>query len=215
MLRETLRSSPGSPSEEMLQNVLSGAEMIDRILLAMGRYSIAREVSRYRFVKVDTGIALRTAVVNLQRELTETGTIVTHETLPEVEADVERLAEVFQILIENAMTYRREETPRVDIQAKRDSDSWVLSVEDNGIGIQPQYRTKVFTPFFRLHGPEIPGVGLGLAIGKEVVEAHGGRIWIEETTGPGSKFSFTLPALDGEYTTVTERANSRSLTGLP
>jgi len=71
----------------------------------------------------------------------------------------------------------------------------VIGVEDNGIGIEQQYWDYVFVPFKRLHGRDIPGTGIGLAVCRRVIEAHGGRIWVDSTLGEGSTFSFTLPAV--------------------
>jgi len=96
--------------------------------------------------------------------------------------------ELFQNLIGNAIQYRKTLRPQIHISATRRDDCWVFAVRDNGIGIRPQYCDCIFEPFRRLHGKERPGSGLGLSICKEIVERHGGRIWVESEIHKGSTF---------------------------
>lgn len=110
-------------------------------------------------------------------------------------ADGGQLSQVFQNLIVNALKFRRkEEGPYVRISAQRGSGEWVFSVADNGIGILPEYRDRIFVLFQRLHSrAEYPGTGIGLAICKKVVERHGGEIWFESEPGEGTTFHFSIP----------------------
>jgi chemotaxis family two-component system sensor kinase Cph1 len=104
------------------------------------------------------------------------------------------LMQVFQNLIANSIKYRGERTPRIRITAARNAEGWLFSVHDNGIGIDPQDAERIFGMFKRLHGPDIPGAGIGLALCKKVVERHGGRIWVESEPGQGATFKFIIPS---------------------
>jgi light-regulated signal transduction histidine kinase (bacteriophytochrome) len=113
--------------------------------------------------------------------------------LPAVVAEEVLLMQLFQNLISNSIKYRSKEIPKIQVWAERDGDGWRFAVRDNGIGIDPQDAERVFGMFKRLHGSEIPGTGIGLAICKKVVERQGGRIWVESEAGKGSTFKFTIP----------------------
>lgn len=103
------------------------------------------------------------------------------------------MTQLFQNLISNSIKFRGEETPRIHVSAERNAEGWLFSVRDNGIGIDPQDAGRVFGMFKRLHGAELPGTGIGLALCKKVVERKGGRIWVESETGRGATFKFTVP----------------------
>jgi light-regulated signal transduction histidine kinase (bacteriophytochrome) len=119
---------------------------------------------------------------------------VTHDPLPTVMAEGAQLAQVFQNLIGNSLKFRGERPPHIHISAVDSAGEWTFSVSDNGIGIDPQYRERIFTMFQRLHTrAQYPGTGIGLAICKKIVEHHGGRIWVESEPGTGTTFRFTIP----------------------
>jgi light-regulated signal transduction histidine kinase (bacteriophytochrome) len=108
--------------------------------------------------------------------------------------DAVQLTRLFQNLIINSIKYRSNQTPRIDISVELRDGHWLISVRDNGIGIEPQYAEKVFGIFRRLHPrAERSGNGMGLAICKKVVTRHGGTIWVESKLGEGATFRFTLP----------------------
>jgi hypothetical protein len=151
------------------------------------------------FTPTDCNVALGRARANLRMAIEESEALVTNDELPTVMADEGQLTRLFQNLIDNAIKFAGDEPPRVHVSAERAEGEWVFSVRDNGIGIEPQYRERIFVIFQQLHGPEdYGGTGIGLAICKRIVERHGGRIWVESELGEGSTFHFTLPAEKGK-----------------
>jgi light-regulated signal transduction histidine kinase (bacteriophytochrome) len=106
-----------------------------------------------------------------------------------------QLEQLFQNIIGNAIRYRSNERPRIHVGAESEGDAWRFCIQDNGIGIDPEYKEQIFGIFKRLHNSsEYPGTGMGLAICQRIVERAGGRIWVESQRGRGSTFYFTLPA---------------------
>ena len=146
-------------------------------------------------VPIDSGTALEAAIASLRASIDEAQAIITHDRLPAVLADPVQLEHLFTNLVGNAIKFRGAVAPRVHVGAALDGGRWILSVRDNGIGIDPQYFERIFVIFQRLHGrEEYPGTGIGLAICKKIVERHGGRIWVESQPGSGTTFFFTLAA---------------------
>jgi signal transduction histidine kinase len=130
---------------------------------------------------------------------------VTVEPLPLVQGNQKHLVRVFQNLIANAIKYRGAAPARIHVTAERLGTEWIIKVRDNGIGIPPEHYERVFRLFKRLHGPETPGAGIGLAICKKIVEAMGGAIWIEPAPGSGSIFCFTITA-ESDRSTISDIA---------
>lgn len=143
---------------------------------------------------MDLNQLLRWVLENLHGLIGESGASVTTDALPVISADEGQLGQVLQNLLGNAIKYRRPGVPPiVRITAEKNESEWTIRVSDNGIGIDKEYQEAIFAPFKRLHAGNVRGSGIGLAVCRRVVEAHGGRIWVESTPGEGSTFSFTLP----------------------
>jgi hypothetical protein len=162
-------------------------------LKALLTYWEVTEREQDSFTRVDCGEVLANALLNLQVAIAESGAVVTAGPLPTVVAEEVTLMQLFQNLISNSIKYRSSEAPKIHVSAERDAEGWLFAVRDNGIGVDPQDIERVFGMFKRLHGSEIPGTGIGLAICRKVVERQGGRIWIESEKGRGATFKFTIP----------------------
>lgn len=144
----------------------------------------------------DAGKACDAAVGQLQAAIDESAAVVTRGPLPVIYAEPTRLVQLFQNLIGNAIKYRGQQAPIVRVEARVESETWVFSVRDNGIGIETQYHERVFGMFQRLHARnEYPGTGIGLAFCQDIVHHCGGRIWVESKPDRGSQFLFTIPRL--------------------
>src|SRR5580704_9342674 len=161
-------------------------EMLMRDLLTYSQISTVEGHPEY----VDSNAAMRAAIENLAGAIAETGALVDSELLPFVRAHRIQLQQVFQNLIGNAIKYHRPGIPPVvHTMAKFEEGQWVFSVADNGIGIEPQFKERIFGLFKRLHtGDEYSGTGIGLALCQRIVERHHGRIWVESEPGKGSSF---------------------------
>ena len=180
---------------EMVGFVVEGVSRMTALINGMLNYSRVSEVTPVPLDIVKVDAVLDGVLMNLDVAIKQSEATIIREPLPEIRADEIQLMQVLQNLISNAIKYcRAEEPPRIEIKAERTGEEWKFSVKDNGIGIAPQYTERIFGVFKRLHGREIPGIGVGLAICKKIVERHGGQIWVESAPGTGSTFIFTLPA---------------------
>jgi PAS domain S-box-containing protein len=138
--------------------------------------------------------ALTAALDNLSRDIETSGATVTHDPLPELLIQLQPLTRLFQNLLSNAIKYRRPGIPvQVRVAAARQGSLWVVSVQDNGIGIEPEWFQRIFQPLQRRHGMDIAGSGIGLATCKKIVARAGGKIWVESEVGTGSTFYVALP----------------------
>ncbi|MEO8425836.1 MAG: PAS domain S-box protein [Verrucomicrobiota bacterium] len=181
-------------ADEFIAHSVAGVKRMETLINDLLAYS--RVASQAKpMVQTDCAVVLTDVLANLAVAITESGAIVTHGSLPVVEADPTQLAQVFQNLIGNALKFRGERPPTVHVGAESHNEEWLFSVTDNGIGIETQYFERIFEVFQRLHTrKEYQGTGIGLAICKKIVERHGGRLWVESQPGEGSVFRFTLAA---------------------
>ncbi len=187
----------GEEADQFIAYSVEGALRIEALLKALLAYWEVTEREPDSFASIDCGAVLADALLNLHTAIAESGAIVTSDPLPTVVAEEVMLLQLFQNLISNSIKYRGAETPRIHVSAERDGEGWVFAVRDNGIGIDPRDAERVFGMFKRLHGSEIPGTGIGLALCTKIVQRKGGRIWVESEKGRGATFKFTIPGGHG------------------
>ncbi|HYP14462.1 MAG TPA: ATP-binding protein [Bryobacteraceae bacterium] len=193
LLARRYRSKLDEDADEFIRYMVEGVTRMHTLLNDMLAYSRVTDTRDKVHAPVNLNAALQSAIMNLEASIRETGASVTHDQLPTISGDDVQLIQVFQNLIGNGIKYRSAEPPRIHVSASQNDSEWQIRVADNGIGIDAQYSDRIFGIFKRLHGRELPGTGMGLAICKRIVEHHGGRIWVESQPGQGSNFCFTLP----------------------
>jgi signal transduction histidine kinase len=184
------RRAEEPPSPEVLRLLRETTERAHELIDGVLSYSRAGELRRER---VDLGDLLTAVGEDLRPLLEESDARLDTDELPDVDGDPRHLRRVLQNLIGNAVKFHGRQPPRVHVSARRRGDEWVITVRDNGIGVDPDQATRIFDMFSRVSGGR-DGSGIGLAVCRRVVEAHGGVIWVEPVEGGGSAFSFTLPA---------------------
>lgn len=182
-------------SRDFLAKVNDGASRMQMLVRDLLAYTQAAKADKPK-EPADANAAFRDALGNLSATVEETRAVVDCEPLPSVLIEAVQLQQLFQNLVGNALKYHRKGVPPVvHAKARREAGDWLFSIADNGIGIEPEFREKIFGVFKRLHtSDEYSGTGIGLAICQRIVEHHGGRIWVESVPGDGSTFYFTLPA---------------------
>lgn len=194
LLEQKYQGKLDPAGEQYIHFAVDGAKRMQRLIEDLLAYSRVSARGR-ELTPTDSGQALQHALANLQMSIEQSQARITHGELPIVLADGSQLAQVFQNLIGNAIKFHGDQPPAVHVEARRDGNWWLFSVQDNGIGIAPEFGEKVFMIFQRLHAKDkYPGTGIGLAICKKIIDRHGGRIWVESALGQGATFYFTLPA---------------------
>jgi light-regulated signal transduction histidine kinase (bacteriophytochrome) len=183
--------------KECLEFITAGAHRMEMLLRDLLAYAHSTQVEDDAIKEGDAEEALKKALSNLSAVISSTGAKIVSNKLPIVQVHEIQLQQLFQNLIGNAIKYRRFGVPpEIRVTAEPDGASqWRFSIRDNGIGIAPEYKERVFGIFKRLHGREqYSGTGIGLAICQKIAEQNGGRIWMaSEGLGKGSTFHFTLP----------------------
>ena len=193
LLERNAGSKLTEDEQEYLRFIADGSRRMRALIDDLLRYSQVGQKPAHVEV-IDLNALLPTVLENLREGILESGAEVRYEALPEVSGDEAQLGQVFQNLIGNAIKYARPGVrPVIGVSAENGSEDWLIRVSDNGIGIESDYLQSIFAPFKRLHGREISGTGIGLAICRRVIEAHGGRIWAKSILGQGSDFFFSLP----------------------
>lgn len=190
-----LRDKAGKLSEEALELLASADEQVQHAcdlidaILRLARLQQAPQESE----PVDVEAVFTQVAEMLQPDIERVGATVTHDQLPSVKGQAATLSQLFQNLLINALKYRSAAPPVIHVSADLFDHDWVFSVADNGLGVPPEDRERIFGMFERAHHATHDGIGIGLATCKRIVERHGGRIWVSDNLDGGSIFYFTLP----------------------
>lgn len=209
LLQERYSAQLDEQANEFIRFAVDGAKrMHDLIddLLKLSQTGTASLTAEH----VDIPDVLHNVNANLATRISETNATISYTTMPTVVGDRTLLTQLFQNLISNALKFRSDAAPVVEISAQKQGANFVFAVTDNGIGLDEKHHERIFEVFKTLHARnEFSGNGIGLSICKKVVERHGGRIWVESQPGEGTTFRFTLPATpelepskESEYDTV-------------
>jgi signal transduction histidine kinase len=189
LVRLLERSSAEPPPPDVLQLLREGIDRAQELIRAVLVYAQVGELTRERVALADL---VSEVAEDLRPTLEAAGATVEYGELPEVDGDRSQLRRVVQNLVGNAVKFRSEEPPLIQVSAQRGSREWVVTVSDNGVGVPPDQASRIFGMFARIDAAAA-GTGIGLAVCRRIVEAHGGRIWVEPRRRGGSDFRFTVP----------------------
>jgi signal transduction histidine kinase len=193
LLERRLSSEHSGELAESFQFVMQSAHRMRSFIDDLLRYSHATHHTGSNLTAIDVDVILTQVLFHLDAVIQSKNARITHDPLPQLFADA-RIEHVLQNLISNAIKYSRPGvTPEIHVSARKEEGCWQIAVRDNGIGIEPQYTEGIFQVFRRLHGRDVAGNGIGLALAQKIVEANGGKIWVESEPGVGSTFYFTVP----------------------
>jgi signal transduction histidine kinase len=192
LLDRQLASGRTPENEQLLERVRQtharARSLIDGIL------EYARSGTSLATDQVNTGVLMADVAASLANATAQLDGQIEISELPVVVGDRAQLGRVFQNLVANGLKFHADEPPRVGVSAERRESAWLFNIRDNGVGVPPDLRDEIFSMFKRAHGEEVEGCGIGLAVCRKIVEAHGGAIWAEPATGAGTVMRFTVPA---------------------
>jgi PAS domain S-box-containing protein len=181
---------------ELLNYILQGGQRMRQMIADLLPYT--RTLDRdLPLAPVSISQVVKWAIDNLHLAIESSqARISCQDSLPTVLGNKVALIQLFQNLLHNAIKYRSAAPLEIVVSAEPNGNVWQFRFQDNGIGIAPTYHKRIFTLFQRLHGSENPGTGVGLSLCRNIVQAHGGKIWVESEEGKGAAFLFTLPRLE-------------------
>jgi light-regulated signal transduction histidine kinase (bacteriophytochrome) len=194
LLEEDYKESLGETADMYIGFMVDGAERMRRLIGDLLDYS-RMGPGQGNLEPVDLGEMIDSVIEDLGAVIRESGAAISRGAMPTLQVNPAQMRRVFQNLLANSVKFHGRDAPRVLLAARRQEDTWLFTVEDNGIGIAEKHLECVFDVFRRLHRRDAyEGTGIGLSICRRVVEGQGGRIWVESSPGAGSTFCFTLPA---------------------
>jgi light-regulated signal transduction histidine kinase (bacteriophytochrome) len=193
LIMRRFSNSFDSELKEYFGFISDGATRMHQLINALLQYSRISSAKK-EFESVDCNEIVNEVLKDLKIIIDDSKALITSTNLPIVSGNKAMLRLLFQNLIQNAVKFKDENIPEVDISAERKENNWLIRIKDNGIGIAPEYHDKIFLIFQRLHTRDkFPGTGIGLAACKKIVEHHGGKICLDSVVGQGTIFYFTLP----------------------
>ncbi len=199
LLSSHYSSNLDSEGRKCLKQISAGLERMADLVEAVLEHAKVGKTAIGSSDSADAERALAAALDNLSRDIQASGATITHDPLPGLLIELQPLTRLFQNLVSNAIKYRRPGVPiEVKISAAREGALWVINVQDNGLGIEPDWFDRIFQPLQRRHGLEVAGSGIGLATCKKIVARAGGKIWVESEVGRGSTFFVALPGSSTE-----------------
>jgi PAS domain S-box-containing protein len=207
LLQKTCASELSAEASIYLRYIREGADRLGALLQNLLAYMQANRDHETTPGEVDCEDVLREVLASLRLPIELSGAQITAKSLPKIRFAHVHMVQLFQNLIINAIKYHGPEEPRVVITAENRAGDWLFSFQDNGMGIAHEHQQNIFGVFKRLHGSDIPGTGIGLAICQRLLEQYGGRIWVESELDKGSTFYFLIPAA------AAERVDTVHLTG--
>ena len=192
LLEKRYKDRLDSDADDFIEYIVENAKRMKYLIDDLLEYSrISSQAKEFENINLDK--VLKDVLSNLSILIVENNVNVTHDSLPTVFADKNQMKQVFQNLITNAIKFRGEESPEIDISTQMSEKELIFAVKDNGIGISPKHQKQIFEVFKRLHTrDEYPGTGIGLSIAQKILERHNGRIWVESEPGKGSTFYFSI-----------------------
>ncbi len=201
LLARRYKGQLSEEADEFIRFAVDGAIRMQALINALLSYSRV-DTRGKALAPCATETAFQNAVENLKMAISESHATIETSAFPEIIGDSVQLMQLFQNLLGNALKFRAlDRNPVIRISAKEEGEFWRFTVEDNGIGIDPQFYERIFIIFQRLHTKEeYPGTGIGLAICKRIVERHGGSMGVTSRPGEGSVFFFNLRAVPHDIT---------------
>ncbi len=195
LLEKRYKGQMDERADKYINFIIDGTKQMNQVIFDLLEYSRV-QTKAHEFGLIDMNTSLKQALRNLQASIKEKDAVITADPLPNLSADGIQITQLFQNLIGNALKFQKPETtPEIHVSAREQGDTWIFSITDNGIGIDPRYSERIFKIFQRLHAKgEYEGTGIGLAICRRIVERHRGELTVRSEPGVGSTFSFTLPS---------------------
>lgn len=192
-LNELLEGKLDEQSDKLLDDIVDNAGKIQKMLLAVNRKVKIGEQDPYP-EEVALEKVLSDVILEYDNAIRELDAMVEFDTMPSLRANRFLLHELFVNLIDNALKFRTDTPPHIQINVRKQEGYYLFSVADNGIGVASQDANRIFEMFERVHSGRYPGVGSGLAICKQIVTLYRGKIWVASHSGQGATFYFSLPA---------------------